>query len=98
MDWTNWTWDPNKNRENIQKHGFSFETAVLVFDDPDLVIEEDFYPYEQRWRAIGEVEPNILLVIHTLPYAEGEPGRIISARRATPYERRRYEEEHGQAY
>ena len=91
MAWVDWTWDPDKNRENIRKHGFSFETAVLVFDDPGLVIEEDFYPYEQRWRAIGEVEPNILLVIHTLPHAEGEPGRIISARRVTPYERRRYE-------
>ena len=92
-----WTWDPHKNRENVRRHGFSFETAVLVFNDSALVIEEDFYPYEQRWRTIGEIEPNILLVIHTLPYTEGEPGRIISARRATPHERRRYEEGNGQA-
>ena len=97
MEWTNWTWDPDKNRENVLKHRIRFETAVLVFNDPALVLEEDFYPYEQRWRAIGKVEPNILLVIHTLPYQEGESGRIISARRATPHERRRYEEQHGQA-
>jgi uncharacterized DUF497 family protein len=28
------TWDERKNRANEQKHGTSFETAVLVFDDP----------------------------------------------------------------
>ena len=90
--------EPAKNRENQRKHRIGFETAVFLFDDPDLVVEEDLYPHEQRWRAIGRVDPNIIMVVHTLPYAEGEPGRIISARRATPHERRRYEEEYGQAY
>jgi len=27
-------WDENKNRENRQKHGVSFEIAMEVFDDP----------------------------------------------------------------
>ena len=91
-----WTWDPNKNRENIRKHGFRFETALLVFEDQNLIMEEDLYPLEQRLRTTGMVEANILLVIHTLPHREGESGRIISARRATPLERRRYEEGNGQ--
>ena len=90
-----WTWDPEKNHENQRKHRISFETALLVFDDPDLVSEEDLFPHEQRWRAIGRIDPNIVLVVHTLPYEAGEPGCIISARRATPHERRRYEERHG---
>jgi len=28
------TWDGRKNRTNERKHGISFETAILVFDDP----------------------------------------------------------------
>ena len=28
-----WTWDPDKAEANRIKHGLSFETAVLVFDD-----------------------------------------------------------------
>ena len=29
-----WTWDPDKAAANRAEHGLSFETAVLVFDDP----------------------------------------------------------------
>ena len=29
-----WTWNENKNRINRRKHGLSFETATLVFEDP----------------------------------------------------------------
>lgn len=90
-----WTWDPNKNRENIQKHGIDFPTALSVFDDLDLVTEEDFYPHEQRWRTTGAIGHRVFLVIYSLPDREGEPGRIISARKATPGERRRYEERNG---
>ena len=34
-----WTWDPDKAAANRIKHGLSFETAVLVFDDPLHAIE-----------------------------------------------------------
>ena len=96
MAWVDWTWDPDKNRENIRKHGFDFPTAMLVFYDLDSDMQEDIYPYEQRWRTIGTVEGRIIVVIHTWPTQGGEPGRIISARKPTPYERRRYQEEYGQ--
>ncbi|MYC37159.1 MAG: BrnT family toxin [Chloroflexi bacterium] len=86
MNWTNWTWDPNKNRENIRKHRIDFPTALLVFLDLDLVMEEDYFPAEQRWRTIGMVAQRVLLVVHTLPFQD-EPGRIISARKAESYER-----------
>ena len=94
MEWANWTWDPNKNRENILKHGIDFPTAQLVFLDPNFVMEEDYYPTEERWRTIGTVGQRFLLVVHTLPFVS-EPGRIISARKAEPFERRRYQEENG---
>ena len=95
MEWANWTWDPDKNRENIRKHRIRFETAMLAFLDPNRVMEEDYFPAEQRWRTTGAVELDILLVIHTLPPTVDEPERIISARKATRRERDRYEEENG---
>ena len=35
------TWDERKNRVNRRRHGISFETAVLVFDDPHHVSVQD---------------------------------------------------------
>ena len=91
----NWTWDDDKNRENIQKHGISFETAILALDDPLSVTDDDPYPWERRFRTIGVVRNVILVVVHTLPEPDPgfdvEVGRIISARRATSHERRNYE-------
>ena len=90
----NWTWDPDKDRINRDKHRISFETAQLVFDDPLALMRPDPYPYESRWQTVGTVNAVTLLVIHTRPDTEsGQPaGRIISARRATRAERRGYEE------
>lgn len=92
-----WTWDPNKNRENKRKHGISFETAQLVFDDPLALSRLDVGSHrEERWQTIGVIAgiAVVVLVAHTLQEDEGEEpgGRIISARRATPGERRAYEE------
>ncbi len=89
-----WTWDPNKNRVNIRVHGLSFETARLVFDDPLAASRPD--PYEQRWQTIGMIGEVVVLVVHTWPRRDSaiaeDVGRIISARKATPHERRTYEE------
>jgi uncharacterized protein len=91
-----WTWDPAKAAANRAKHGLSFETAVLVFDDPLHASKPDPHPDGNRWHTIGLVGPVSLLVIHTWPEAEfkgDEPvGRIISARKATAHERKAYEE------
>ena len=88
-----WTWDPEKDQENQDKHEISFTTAQLVFQDFHRDTREDPYPLEQRWRTTGMIGPSVIIVIHTWP-DEG-PGRIISARRANRTERRRYEEEYG---
>ena len=87
-----WTWDPEKNRENERKHRVSFETALLVFDDLERAEREDDYQYEERWQTIGTARGVFIIVIHTLQTRDGEPGRIISARQALPYERRRHQE------
>ena len=92
-----WTWDDDKNSANIQKHGISFETAILALQDELAVTEDDPYLYERRCQTTGMVGMAVLIVIHTLPeYDPGfdtEVGRIISARRATSRERRKYESE-----
>jgi uncharacterized DUF497 family protein len=52
---------------------------------------------EQRWRATGRMDDELLLVvIHVFRHSGGiEKIRIISARKALPHERRRYETENG---
>ena len=89
----NWTWDRNKDRANRQKHGLSLATASLVFDDPLALSRTDDTSAEERWQTLGRVGQVLIFVVHTWPEGEGhETGRIISARKATPHERRAYEE------
>ena len=86
-----WTWDPGKARANWEKHHVSFEAASLVFDDPLQLSEPDPHPDGDRWRTIGRVWHSTLFVVHTVIEDHGPP-RIISARKATPSERKRYED------
>ena len=90
------TWDERKNRVNRKKHGISFETAVLVFDDPYHISRQDReVDGELRWQTLGMVMGGqILLVAHTVWEAPGEEVvHIISARKATPQERNIYAQE-----
>ena len=93
-----WTWDQAKNEANLRAHRLSFEAAVFVFDDPMSATRDDPYPYEQRWRTIGFVGSQVLMIVHTWPEPDTETGeevgRIISARKATSRERQAYEQEH----
>jgi uncharacterized protein len=91
-----WIWDPDKAAANRRKHGLSFETATLVFDDPFHASKLDPHPDGGRWQTIGLVGPVVLFVIHTWIDGKSEEdetvGRIISARKATARERKAYEE------
>ena len=99
-------WDEAKNLANKRKHGISFEEASHVFFDPlHVVVEDRVLDGEQRWQALGVVKRNagsliLLLVAHTIRDESKTDGyvevvRIISARKATPEERRVYEVENG---
>lgn len=83
-------WDPRKAAANARKHGVSFEEAATCFGDPLALLLEDL-GHSDRLVLIGASERS--RVIFTV-YAELAPHgvRIISARRATRPERRRYEE------
>lgn len=88
-------WDQNKSRANLRKHGISFETASLVFDDPNqLSVQDRFEGGEERWQTMGLVNGiAVLMVAHTLDDdGREEVVRIISARKATLRERQRYHE------
>ncbi|UYN97971.1 MAG: BrnT family toxin [Enhydrobacter sp.] len=80
----------------MAKHGVSFELATRVWDDPlHVILPDRLVDGEQCWHAIGVVRSiTLLVVVHVYPKGE-EAGvaRIIGARRATPHERRRYEDE-----
>ncbi len=84
------SWDPAKAAANRRKHGITFEEAVTCFADPLALLLEDI-AYPDRLVLIGS--SNRERLIFTV-YAElhEDSVRIISARRATRPERRRYEE------
>ena len=88
-------WDPAKAESNHRKHGIRFEEAVRVFFDPlHLTVQDRVEGGEYRWQTTGQVGgAAVLVVAHTVTEGGPEPVetiRIISARRATPQERKRY--------
>jgi len=91
-------WDEAKSRSNRRKHGVSFEEASQVFRDPlHVSVPDRVENGEQRWQTLGlSGDFALLLVAHTV-WEEGDTDviRIISARRASRSERRRYESEKG---
>ena len=84
-------WDDNKAESNAVKHGITFEEAVTVFADPDLLFTEDTQHSqgEEREWAMGITESGLLgVVVFTM---RGEQIRIISARISTKKEQQSYE-------
>lgn len=87
-------WDPLKADQNLQKHGVRFEEAASVFSDPlaQIIGDPNHSANEDRFILLGvSLESRLLVVCHC--YRESnEVIRIISARKATKRERKRYEE------
>jgi uncharacterized protein len=84
-------WDVTKATANIRNHGVEFSHAATVLDDPMAVTLEDTRHAEQRFVTVGsDLLGRILVVVYTYP--EEEEIRLITARKATPKERRVYEE------
>lgn len=81
-------WDEEKARLNFQKHGVTFETAAKVFLDENRIeiFDDTHSTEEERYITIG-LAGDVLFVVYT----ERRTGiRLISARLATPRERRAY--------
>jgi uncharacterized protein len=97
LHYFNFSWDPAKAASNVAKHGIEFSKAADVFKDPQAIsIQDDEHSQtELRWITMGLISTGTVVVVaHT--YHEDVNGsvdiRIISARPATPSERRKFQE------
>lgn len=87
-----WTCDERKAEANRAKHGVLFQTAAAALADPLARSDPDRHPGGDRWRTVATLGGIVLVIIHIDPdEATGAAGRIISARRAVPAERRAHE-------
>lgn len=87
----NFEWDEDKNRENIRKHGLSFDETWKIFETPVLEeLDERTYHGEQRWNGIGLLDNRIVVV--TFTHRAEDTIRIISLRKALKHERKNFEQ------
>ena len=85
-------WDEEKAKANLKKHRVSFDEAITVFTDSFSITisDTDHSVDEQRYIDIGISDNGrVLVVVYT---ERGTDIRIISCRKATPSERKMYEE------
>lgn len=86
-----------KARQNLKKHGVSFERAARIFLDPFAVsiFDEKHSDDEDRWITNGSEANEVLLVVmHTFRDIDANTAiiRIISARKADREEAHQYHE------
>lgn len=84
-------WNRMKAAKNVIQHGVRFtEAATVFFDEKALYFaDEEHSEEEERYTVVGRsVRLHTLFVVHVL---RSERIRIISARVATPRERKDYE-------
>jgi uncharacterized DUF497 family protein len=84
-------WDEIKRQINIRKHALDFIDVISIFEGVTLTIEDTRLDYgEIRYITLGLLKEYVIVVAHT---DEGDVIRIISARKATKNEERRYFEQ-----
>ena len=85
-------WDQAKAARNLEDHGVDFaEAAVALEDERALTVEDARHDDEQRFVSLC-LDPlgRLLVVVYTW---RDDTIRLISARKATKTETRRYEGE-----
>ena len=88
----NFEWDPQKAAKNLARHAVSFQEAESVFGDSlgRITTDPRHSMDEERYVLLGVSHRQRLLAVMFVD--RGEAVRLISARRATPRERRDYEQ------
>ena len=83
-------WDEAKREANLRKHGFDFDDADTVLENPNRITFSELGRGEARWRDLALVETvgSVLTVVYTV---RGYNIRIISFRKASRKERRIYD-------
>jgi len=83
-------WDERKREANVAKHGLDFVNALRIFALPMLVVYDQREDYsEDRWIGIGLLDGRVVVVVYNEP--NENTIRIISLRKATTDERKRFE-------
>ena len=86
------TWDNEKHKINLKKHGVSFEEATTVFEDDNALVrpDPDHSLNEERFIILGLSKyMNLLIVCHCYR-TEDSIIRLISARKANNREEKEY--------
>jgi len=83
-------WDPRKAIANLRKHGVDLaEAGTVLHDEQAITITDESSAAEDRFVTLGmDALGRVLVVVYTW---RGDRPRLISARKATPRERRHYE-------
>jgi uncharacterized DUF497 family protein len=75
-----YTWDEDKRKSNMQKHGLDLADAEKIFSGPMVLFEDSREDYgEQRMIGIGLLDFLAVLVVHV---ESDDEIRIISMRKA----------------
>ncbi len=85
-------WDEEKAKVNLKKRSVGFDEGATIFNDPLIITITDqaHSDTEQRNISLGiSVKGHLLIVVHT---ERNEKIRLISCRKATPHERKTYDE------
>ena len=85
-------WDPRKAASNVRKHAVTFEEAATVFDDEHALVQPDLVHADRLLLLGASSRARVLFVVYVEREAD-DVIRIISARKATPHERKAYESE-----
>jgi hypothetical protein len=84
-------WNSDKAAANAKKHGVDFADAALALEDPRAVTIEDPDSIDEgRYISLG-MDPNGRVLVTIFTY-RSDNVRVISSRKASKQERRRYEE------
>src|ERR1035437_5824627 len=92
------TWNLEKADRNVRIHGVSFDMAAKIFQDPNHIVTDNYFieeEGEQRYKAIGTSGGLALLLVVFVDRSgpEDEVIHIISARKATAYEKSAYKDQ-----
>jgi uncharacterized protein len=83
-------WDAEKASSNVAKHKVTFDEAATVFADPHALDAADFADSD-RLVIVGVSRASRVLFVVYAERVERATIRIVSARRASPTQRKRYE-------
>jgi uncharacterized protein len=80
--------DPEKRQQTLLKRGLDFSDAKLIFEEPNITLEDDRYVYaERRFLTFGKLLGRLVVLVWTS--REGRY-RIISVRKANDREQKKF--------